>query len=105
MINDKSIRPNIFLFKNLSNEDHFTNSLGYIFNLFPIELGNGFVSRLAVLSGFSSDYFGDFVEARFTGHHLQNQDSTSKPDLIIHTTQTKIFFEIKLKAPLSKEQL
>ena len=105
MINDKSIKPNIFLFKNLTNEDHFTNSLGYLLNLFPNELGNRFVSRLAILSGFSSDYFGDFDEARFTGHHLQNEDSTSKPDLIIHTTQTKIFFEIKLKAPLSKEQL
>ena len=105
MINDKSIKPNIFLFKNLSNEDHFTNSLGYILNLFPIELGDRFVSRLAILSGFSSDYFGDFDEARFTGHHLQNEDSTSKPDLIIYTTQTKIFFEVKLKAPLSKEQL
>ena len=105
MINDKSIKPNIFLFKNLTNEDHFTNSLGYLLNLFPKELGDRFVSRLAILSGLSSDYFGGFVEARFTGHHLQNEDSTSKPDLIIYTAQTKIFFEVKLKAPLSKEQL
>ena len=102
---DKSIKPNIFLFKNLSNEDHFTNSLGYILNLLPSELGNRFVFRLAVLSGFPSDYFGEFIEAKFTGHHLQNEDSTSKPDLIIHTTKTKIFFEVKLRAPLSKNQL
>jgi hypothetical protein len=73
--------------------------------LLPKELGNGFVSRLAVLSGYSSDHFGEFVEAKFTGHHLQNEDSTSKPDLIILTTKTKIFFEVKLKAPLSKDQL
>lgn len=101
----KSIKPNIFLFKNLSNEDHFTNSLGYILNLMPIELGNRFVNRLAVLSDCSPGHFGDFVEATFTGHYFQNEDSTSKPDLIIITTKTKLFFEIKLKAPLSKDQL
>lgn len=61
---DKSIKPNIFLFKNLTNEDHFTNSLGYILNLLPIELGNRFVSRLAALSGYSSDHLGEFVEAK-----------------------------------------
>jgi hypothetical protein len=30
---DKSIKPNIFLFRNLTNEDHFTNSSGYLSDL------------------------------------------------------------------------
>ena len=102
---NKSIKPNIFLFKNFSNEDHFTNSLGYILNLFPNELGKRFLSKLAELAGYSPDYFGEFVEAKFAGHYLQNEDSTSKPDMIIHTTKTKIYFEVKLKASLSKNQL
>lgn len=99
------MKPNIFVYKNLKNEDHFTNSLGYLLNLFPRELGDRFVSKLATIAGKSADYLGNFVEAEFTGHYLQYEDSTSKPDLIIKTDRFKLFFEIKLSAPLSESQL
>src|SRR5882724_13139109 len=99
------MKPNIFLYKNLKNEDHFTISLGYLLNLFPSILGNRFLEKLSIMSGNPWDYFGKFKEAEFSGHKLQNINSTSKPDMIIHTTNTKIFFEHKLEAALSKEQL
>ncbi|MDQ6608348.1 MAG: hypothetical protein M3Y85_00810 [Bacteroidota bacterium] len=102
---NKSIRPNVFLFKNFTNEDHFTNSLGYILNLFPVELGARFLSRITDLTGLPVGHFGKFIKAEFSGHFLQNEDSTSKPDMIIHTSTTKIFFEVKLRAGLSKNQL
>jgi len=99
------MKPNIFVYKNLKNEDHFTNSLGYLLNLFPRELGDRFVSKLATSTGKSADYLGKFIEAEFTGHNFLNEDSTSKPDLVIHTEKLKLFFEIKLAAPLSDSQL
>lgn len=99
------MRPNIFLYKNFVNEDHFTNSLGYILNLFPSELGNRFLTKISCLAGYPIDYFGKFKEARFTGHNKQNPDSISKPDMIISTEKAEIFLEIKLKAGLSENQL
>jgi hypothetical protein len=99
------MKPNIFVYKNLKNEDHFTNSLGYLLNLFPKELGDRFIAKLATSSGKSANYLGKFKKAEFTGFNFQNEDSTSKPDLIINTDKFKIFFEIKLTAPLSNSQL
>lgn len=99
------MKPNLFLYKNFSNEDHFTTSLGYILNLFPKIIGNRFLTKLALLAGQPINYFGEFIDAEFTGFNFQNQDSDSKPDMIINTSKTKIFFEVKLEASLSKNQL
>lgn len=99
------MKPNIFVYKNLKNEDYFTSTLSYILNLFPKVLGDRFISKLATSAGKSANYFGKFEKAEFTAHDLQNENSTSKPDLVIHTDKTKIFFEIKLTAPLSSLQL
>ena len=99
------MKPNIFLYKNLKNEDHFTNSMGYLLNLFPRQLGDRFISKLATIAGLPANSLGKFVYAEFTGHVIQNKKSTSKPDLIVNTDKLKLFFEIKLTAPLSNLQL
>lgn len=99
------MKPNIFINKNLSNEDHFTVSLGYILNVLPTIIGDRFINKLAVMSGKTSGSFGKFIEAEFIGFEFQNYDSNSKPDMVIRTTQMKLFFENKIFARLSQMQL
>src|SRR4051812_23008723 len=99
------MNPNIFTKGHLTNEDQFTTSLAYILNLFPRELGDRLLKKLSQLSGKSTNYLGSFESAQFIGFEYQSKNSTSKPDMIINTSNTKLFFENKLDAPLSKLQL
>lgn len=98
-------KPNIFLHRNYCQEDHFSVSLAYLLNAFPSELGNRFLNKIAAMSGYQSGYFGTFKQAIFSGFHLQFISSNSKPDIIIYTSKSTIYFENKLQARLSIRQL
>jgi hypothetical protein len=93
--------PNLFHCKSLSNEDYFTRSLAYILNLFPRDLGDGLLQRIPALSGNTKTFLGRFESAEFIGFDLQYSDSRSKPDMLIRTSNTTLFFENKLGAPYS----
>ena len=99
------MKPNVFICKNLKNEDHFTTSVAHILNLFPHELGDRLLQRIARLSGLGEKSLGQFKSADFSGFDFQNEESTSKPDMVIYTNKRPIFFEHKLEAPLSRRQL
>ena len=68
--------PNLFHYKNLSNEDYFTRSLAYMLNLFPKELGDGLLQRISALSGNTKTFPGRFESAEFTCFDLQHPDSS-----------------------------
>lgn len=99
------MRPNPFIHKNLVAEDHFTISLAYMLNLFPRELGDRLIERISEAADLGRKALGSFEQAEFIGHVFQSQDSTSKPDMVLKTSKTVLFFENKLDAPLSKSQL
>lgn len=99
------MNSNVFIWKNLKKEDHFTRSMAHMLNLFPRELGDRLLQKIARLSGLEEKSLGQFKSAEFSGFDFQSEESTSKLDMVIHTNKRPIFFEHKLDAPLSNRQL
>lgn len=85
------MKPNLFTYSDHKAEDFFSNSLAYILNLFPRELGQMFVQRIAVMAGKRPAYFGDFIECEFMAREFQPGHEGSRPDLKIRCSLTKEF--------------
>ena len=98
------MKPNLFIFYPYYPEDFFSMSLAYIINLFP-DIGQKLVRKVAVLAGKKSDYFGEFGHCEFVGWEFPEEHTASKPDLKILCSEGTIYFENKLDAPLSLDQM
>jgi len=98
------MKPNLFVYYPDSREDFFSRSLAYTANLFPA-IGQKLVQRIAVLAGKKPDYFGEFRQCEFVGQEFQDGHRASRPDLKILCSNGTIYFENKLKSPLSLDQM
>ena len=98
------MKPNLFLFNTYCPEDYFSRSLAYILNLFPT-IAQGLLRRIAVLAEQPHNFFGEFQGCEFVGHEFPNDHWVSKPDLKITCQKRSLFFENKLKSPLSLDQM
>lgn len=99
------MKPNLFFYYNHKAEDFFSNSLAYILNLFPQDIGQKFVQRIAVMAGKRPAYFGEFIECEFVAQEFQPGHAGSKPDLKIRCSRRIIHVENKLKSPIRIDQM
>lgn len=96
---------NIFIPNNLSHEDKISNGFCYLLNLCPEVIGNAFLKRILELSQNTAIDFGSFVKANFIANSYIDSEAISRPDILIETTTTEIYIEVKVDAQPDFDQI